>query len=361
MKKKLITMMCACMTAMVVSGCSATPIEDNNSDSSSSDVIIEDEDDVATLEDVIEEETVVSTANLSNETIMTIDGVEIPKSLYMLYDYTTTQNFYAMTMGAEWDEELEGSTEQEFIDQRVVETLRSIVATTKYAEENGIEITIDDKTEIMYASEEFVANMPADALNAIGFDASTLEPYMQESYIHSKVYDSIISGYMIDAEGREAFYNENAEAIAKDYTVLDLNSVLVDDITVAQEVYELALEGADFNELFLSYDVALLDPTSDETGELSINQGQFLNTFPIEEELYVGQIIGPSDMNGSYFIFLVENIDTPAGDDLDEIIDSIYVSNEEITYADEVISDMIVDQEIVVDEDVLNSVQKFYY
>lgn len=354
MKKKLVAVICASM--VVFAGCSSSSsneeVVDNN------DVAVETTDESVETESE-EVSTTLATENL-DEVVMVIDGVEISKALYMLYDYTTTQNFYAMTMSMPWDSSVEGMTEEEFIQNRIIETLQSIVVAIKYADENGIAIAETDQMEIDMATEEFMANLPADVIAKIGFTVESLNPYMAESYIHSRVYDEISLSYTIEDNAYNEYYALHGEAIAMDYTLLDLNSILVEDPTIAEEVGERARAGEDFNSLFYEYDISTEDPSSEETGALTISQGQFLNTFVLEEEIELNQIIGPIEMNGSYFVFLVEGIDRPAGEDLDGLVNDIFLSNAEIEYADTIISDLIDELDTVINYDALDNTEKFY-
>lgn len=365
MKKKLVAIICASMMAFVgCGGTSSSSSEDSGSGAEVTETTDEESEETSEDEASSEDETSEVTADLATENldeiVMVIEGVEIPKALYMLYDYTTTQNFYSMNMYTPWDSEVEGMTEVEYIELRIRETLESIVATVKYAEENGITITEEDQIEIDMATEEFMANLPAEVIAQIGFTSESLKPYMSESFLHSKVYEEIALTYTMNEAGYQEYYDENSALIAEDYTLLDLNSILVEDGALAEEINTKALAGEDFNALFAQYDISTTDPASEETGALSISKGQFLNTFTDVQSVELGQVIGPCEMNGSYFIFLVENIDAPVGADLDEIVTSIYQSNEEVEYTDNIITGMMDELEIEVYEDVISSVERFY-
>lgn len=375
MKKKLVAIICASMLAFV--GCGGTSsvsidIDDSgdqsvekNDDSKNNDEDTEDKSEESEESEDLEESASIAdriTDTLENldEVVMVIDGVEITKDLYMLYDYTTTQNFYAMTMYYSFDEISEGLTEEEYIETRIQETLKSIVATVKYAEDNNITITEEEQLEIDNATIAFIDDLPEAVISQLGFNTENLSPYMSESFIHSKVYDLISTQYDLDDEAYQTYYSDNSQAIAMDYALLHLNSILVDDPLMAEEVNSRARAGEDFNNLFYEYDISTLTPELEETGALSIAQGQFLNTFMITEAITAGEILGPLEMNGSYFVFLVEDVEIPANEDLDEIVLSIFASNAEIEYAEGVIMEMINNLNIEINDDVLSNIESFY-
>lgn len=368
MKKKLALMVCVSMMALAGCSSSSNDSADQQNDSAVEETTTDDEatDEDATemedeLEDIITENTLeLATENL-DEVVMTINGVEISKALYMLYDYTTTQNFYAMTYSTPWDSEAEGMTEQEFIDERIMETLKSIVATGTYADENDVALDEEDLAEIDMASSEFMNNLPADIAAKIGFTTETLTPHMAESYVHSITFEEMSLGYVIDEVAYKEYFDENAEAIGKDYTQLELNSILVEDLALAEEVAGKAEAGEDFDELFRTYDISMMEADSEETGYLTISQGQFLNTFPtIDENITSGQIIGPVEMNASYFVFIVENLDAPTEEDLDDLVSSIFEGNSQIEYADNLILEMIEGMEVEINDSVMSDIEKFY-
>lgn len=293
-------------------------------------------------------------------TILTIDGEEIDKTTYMLYKYTTTQSFVSMMAGQAWDAEYEGMTEDEFINERVMETLQGVIAAKNYAESNGITTTEDDELDIAMVTTNFIASMYAEDVEAIGLTEEILLPLMRDSFVYSAVMEVIGTDVVIDDAAKQQYTAEVGELIAKDYTILDLSQVLVDNEETATEIVNQLNSGADFEDMFNTYDISLLEEGSTQTSEMVINRGQFANSFGISDDLTVGEILGPVDMgDGYFFVFAVNEIDEPTGADLQEIVDEIYYENAEYEFADQQILTLMAAQTIDANWDYINSLPAF--
>ncbi len=294
--------------------------------------------------------------------ILTIDGEEIDKVTYMLYKYTTTQSFINMMAGEAWDAEYEGMTEEEFVNERVMETLQGVVAAKHYAESNGMTTTDEDELDIEMVTENFIASMYPEDVEAIGITKEILLPLMRDSFMYSSVMEVIGTEVVIDEGAKQQYTAEVGDLIAKDYTILDLSQVLVDNAETANDIVAQLNGGADFEDIFYAYDISLLEEGSTQTSEMIINRGQFANAFGIADDLTPGEILGPVDMgDGYFFVFQVNEIDEPTGTDLQEIVDEIYFENAEYEFADQQIITLMNGQSVDIDWSYVNSLPSFMY
>lgn len=298
----------------------------------------------------------------SNAIVLTIDGEEINKITYLLYKYTVTQSFVSMMYGQLWDSEVEGMTEEEFINEQVVETLRGVTAAKKYAVDHNLAVTDEDEIEIVEASQNFMGMMYEENIESIGLTEENLVEMMRDSFIYTKVLELVGEEFVIDEEDKQAYTEEMGYLIAMDYTMLDLDHTLVSGFENATEVVTQLESGVDFQELFQQYDISVIETESAQTSEMLIARGQFANTFGVEDDLVAGDIIGPVDIGEEhYFVFLVNEVDEPTGDDLQEIIDETYFEHVGYEFADGQMQSMIEGQEIEIVDEFVDALPSFLY
>ena len=296
-------------------------------------------------------------ASGTDEAVLKINGQEIMKSEYMVYLYTTTQSFVAMAGNDVWSMDFDGQTADELVEERTISTIQSVIAAEKYAEENGIALTEEQKAEAKLAAEQFMAAASQEDLNKMRVNLEKLLPLMESSYLYSLVYHEIAAECGVDAEDMEAYYQANKDAIRSDYTTLKLQTILLDDGKKADEAMKRAKAGEEFAALFTEYDIS---PEAEDGGEMILTQAQLQAGFGLMESLEVGDITGPVQVGENYFILKTVEKEVPAEEEIKEMAEGTYRSNVQTEYAEARMEEMVKGQSVEKIDSVWETLEKFH-
>lgn len=285
-------------------------------------------------------------SSFSDEVIARIDGREVMKSEYMVYLYTSTQSFVSAAGSDVWDMDFDGMTGAELVQERAFSTIQSVVAAEQYAEENGISLTEDQKTEAHTMAEEFLSQLTEEELAKMGVDQEQMETLMEESYLYSVVYGTLAKECEVNADEMEQYYQENADALREEYTQITIDTIMVNDEATAKEVSKKAKAGEDFATLFETYDTDTSAKENGGNGQMTLYQNYLNNTFGLSENLTLGEITDPIEVRGSYFILKVESITPPTDEQVKQLAEDAYRQQVQSAYVESRLSEMIAAQEV---------------
>lgn len=293
-------------------------------------------------------------------TVLKIDGENITKAEYMVYLYTATQNFLSAAGEDVWNMDFDGQTADELVEDRTISTLQSVIAAKAYAEENGITLTDAQKEEVKWAADEFIAGVSPEDLEKMGIDAEGLYPLMEKSYLYSLVYETIAAECEVDPEEMARYYEENKETLREDYTVLRLDSILLDDLETAEAVAERARAGEDFGALFAEYDVDTAAKERENGGEISLSQSYLRAAFDMREDWAVGDVVGPFPINGSYFVYKVLEWVVPSDEAMQAAAEADYSDRVREEYVEKWMDGVKATQTVEKVDSVWDSLEKFH-
>lgn len=299
-------------------------------------------------------------SNFKDEVVMKIDGEEIMKSEYMVYLYTTTKNFTTVGGDDIWTMDFDGQTADELVSERTLNTLQSVKAAIKYAAENKITLTEEQKKEAVTTSEQFVSSVPAEDIAKMGIDATKLTPFMEGSYMYSIVYQALAAECEVDETEKAKYYEENKAKMKDDYTTLDIDTIVLKDLNKANEVVQKAKNGEDFQSLFAEYDVDKAAKEEGKGGEMSLYKSQFVSSFGLEKILEIGQISEPIEMNGAYFVVKVNKITLPEDSEVKTMTETAFANQKQAEYSDARFAEMIAAQKVEYVDEVYKSLEKFH-
>ena len=180
------------------------------------------------------------TTDFADEVVLKIDGQEITKSEYMTHLYTTSMDFISSAGEDAWSMDFEGQTADELVESHTITTLQRLVAAKKYAAENNINLTEQEKEEVKLSAEKFISGISKDNLAKMGIDTEKLTAIMEASYLYSSVYNSISEKSTVDDAEVDRFFNENKTGLMEKFKLLKVNSIVVDNRKTAMEVLEKA-------------------------------------------------------------------------------------------------------------------------
>ena len=303
---------------------------------------------------------VSAASNFNDQVVMKVDGKEIMKSEYMVYLYTTTKSFTTVGGYEIWTMDFDGQTADELVQERTLNTLQSVIAATNYANENNITLSEEQKAGAVSASEQFVANVPEEELKKMGIDAEKLTPFMEGSYLYSIVYQALAAESEVDAAEQAKYFAENKAQMHEDYTKLDLDTVVLDDLNKAKEVVKRANDGEDFKKLFQEYDVDENAKKEAQGGNMSVYKAQFVSSFGLEEIPAVGKISEPIEMDGVYFVIRVNSVTPPEDSEIETMAQQAYTNKKQAEYSDARFAEMIAAQKVEFVDDVYNNLEKFH-
>lgn len=296
----------------------------------------------------------------ADEVVMTIDDREITKSEYMVYLYTTTKNFVSIGGEDIWTMDFEGQTADELVEERTIDTLQTIIAAEKYADENEIVLTEALATEAKTMAESYVANLPEEDLNKMGVNEEQLAAYMEGSLLYSMVYQALAAECEIDEAGSASYYAENKTQILKDSTQVDFASIIVQSEAEANEIIQKFNAGEKFDDLFTQYDIEKDAEDGLERSKTTFYESQFSTMFGLETAPAVGTVTAPIENEGYYFVLHTENIVVPDDVALQDIANQKYTAQQQAEYSDTRLDEMIAAQKLDVKEELLSGFEKFH-
>ncbi len=297
--------------------------------------------------------------SFSDEVVAKIDGKEIMKSEYMVYLYTTTQNFVSTAGNDVWNIDFDGMTGEELVQERAFTTIQSVVAACQYAKENDVVLSETQKQEAHQAATDFLKQTPQSDLEKMGINEKKMQTLMEESYLYSVVYETLAKECEVSEKDMKKYQIEYANTIHNDYTQITLHSIMVDDAQTAEEVANKAKAGEDFQKLFTEYDVDTDAKQNNPTGEMILYQNYLKMTFGITENLQKGQITNAIKAGDKYFILKVMDIVPPTDEEIHKLAEQIYRDQVQSEYVDTRLSAMIETQEVEKMADVWENLDSF--
>ena len=293
----------------------------------------------------------------TDEAVLKIDGQEIMKSEYMVYLYTTTNGFVSAAGDDVWNMDFDGQTADELVAERTISTIQSVIAAKEYAADNGIALTENDKAAAKAAAEQFITGVSEGDLEKMGVTAETLQPMMEDSYLYTLVHQSIAEECGIDAEDMEEYHQTNKVQLQKDYTMLTLQTLLLDNERKAEEAAERAENGEDFAALFAEYDI---DPDAENGGELTVYQNELQKSFGIAEEMEPGDVAGPLQIGGGWFVLKIAEKTVPSAEEVKLLAENFYRTEVQAAYTENRFAELTKGQTVEKVDGVFDKLEKFH-
>lgn len=237
-----------------------------------------------------------STSNFVDEAVLKIDGQEIMKSEYMVHLYTASTELVSTAGEEAWNMDFDGQSADELLESHTINTLQNLIAAKKYADENGITLTDEEKETAKTTAEQFLADTDKKDLQKMGIDEEQLITIMEDSSLYSKVYETIYNECTVTDDEVDQFFEKNKAGLMEEFQLLQVNSIVVDDLETAETVLEKAKAGEDFATLFDTYDVVENVEGGGENGEMTVYRYSLESQFGLSPDASVGDIEGPFHM-----------------------------------------------------------------
>ncbi|MCM1245020.1 MAG: hypothetical protein NC293_05160 [Roseburia sp.] len=137
----------------------------------------------------------VSNGELTGES--TVIGVGSTKVLYDEYKIYSwfLKNQYEDVMSAEvWNYTLEGTTIGQTAIEDILRLIIQIKVMNKAAAAQGISLGVDEKEDIDYKADQYLATIPAEIWEENGITAERMHAIFEENEISRKMYDVVTGG-----------------------------------------------------------------------------------------------------------------------------------------------------------------------
>lgn len=299
-------------------------------------------------------------SNFVDETVLKIDGHKIMKSEYMTHLYTTSMEFISSAGEDAWNMDFDGQTADELVEAHTINTLQNLIAAKKYAEENNITLTDQEKNEAKLAAEEYISSISKEDLAKMGINTEKLTAIMETSYLYSSVYNAISESSTVDDAEIDRFFYENKDGLMEEFQLLKVNSIVVDDEETAMEILEKAKNGEDFSALFNFYDTAGTATGEGVNGEMTVYRYVLESQYGLSPDATVGDVEGPFNMGSTYFILKVVEEVAPEESEVKKLAGETYRTNMQALYTQERMEELIADQKVEKIEGVWETLEKFH-
>lgn len=301
-----------------------------------------------------------STSNFVDEAVLKIDGQEIMKSEYMVHLYTASTELVSTAGEEAWNMDFDGQSADELLESHTINTLQNLIAAKKYADENGITLTDEEKETTKTTAEQFLADTDKKDLQKMGIDEEQLITIMEDSSLYSKVYETIYNECTVTDDEVDQFFEKNKAGLMEEFQLLQVNSIVVDDLETAETVLEKAKAGEDFATLFDTYDVVENVEGGGENGEMTVYRYSLESQFGLSPDASVGDIEGPFHMGSTYFVLKIIAEKAPDEAEVKKLAGETYCSNMQAVRAEERMAELTASQTVEKIDSAWNTLENFH-
>lgn len=234
-----------------------------------------------------------------------INNEQVSKNEFMLYLYEAQKNFESVGGNDIWETDFDGQTAEEAAKESALNALKMVKITAQRAKELKINLTDEGKKKAKSEAKSSYAGYSEEEKKAIGLSEDEIYNIMQEKYLFNNVYDEIVKNYEVSEADFNAYYKDNKDKFKSDYTMLNLKAILVNDKSVADEVYTKAKAGEDFSKLVNTYTVG--DELKSTGGVLQKYKGEIEDYFGVKFDIEVGGISEILEVDEGYYIIKLES------------------------------------------------------
>lgn len=301
-----------------------------------------------------------SASSFTDEAVLKIDGQEIMKSEYMVHLYTASTELISSVGEDAWNMDFDGQSADELLESHTINTLQNLVAAKKYADEHNISLTAEEKETAKTTSEQFLSSADKKDLKKMGVDEAKLTAIMEDSSLYSKVYQTIYNECTITDAEVDQFFEENKAGLMDEFQLLQVNSIVVDDLETAETVLEKAKAGEDFSALFDTYDVVENVEGGGENGEMTVYRYSLESQFGLSPDASTGDIEGPFHMGSTYFILKITGEKAPDEAEVKKLAGETYRSNMQAMRAGERMAELTASQTVEKIDSAWDTLENFH-
>lgn len=222
---------------------------------------------------------VVLTTGFEKDEIFRIESISCKLPEIMVY-LTNTQNQYESVYGSEiWEANVDGITLEQNIKDTALARIAQIKTMNLLAHNHEVELSEQEEEAVAMAAKTYYESLNEKEKTLMGVDEETVQGLYAEYALANKVYQFIIRDINPEISDDEARTITVQHVLIKTYALDGTGAKIeytseakADAYALAKEVWELAQEGTDFEELIERY-------SEDNKGTYSFGKGDMDQTF----------------------------------------------------------------------------------
>ncbi|MBR1444230.1 MAG: peptidylprolyl isomerase [Firmicutes bacterium] len=193
--------------------------------------------------------------DMSDESILKIDGENIKTSEYMIYLYEQMKSFEETGGEDIWEMKFDGVDAQEVAKQNAVNSLMMVKNAVKRSDTLNIYINDEDEKKIKDESSKLYEEM-GEYAKENGISREDVEKTVRESTLQEKVFEFITSGFEISRADFDSYFENYCEENKKELKDISVKYLFKKCDTNNEEsreeiegIYERILTSGDFDSI----------------------------------------------------------------------------------------------------------------
>lgn len=243
--------------------------------------------------------------------VLKIGDIKISSKEYMVYLYEQKKHFEETGGTDIWETDIDGVSAEDLAKQNAADTIADVKSAIAQADKLNITLTDEELSDALTESENFYTELSSEGFEKFGITKDDLYKIISEGKIRTKVFDYITSGFTVDEQEFEDYFedyfNQNKADLVNMKVLYIFKGFSKEKNNFEQvysqmrEIYNRAKNGEDFSSLVNQYS------ERDEKGEISVKKGLFENNVEnviceVTEKDTLTEIIPSS--NGFYIFYI---------------------------------------------------------
>ncbi len=226
-----------------------------------------------------EGKTVVLTTGLSEDEIFKIESEVCTRPEIILY-LTNMQNVYEGVYGEEiWNTQSDGVSIQDSLKETVLARISRVKVLKLLAEEEGVSLNKEEKEKAEEAGKEYFATLSEEEIDLLGVTEELVISMYEEYALADKVYHYLVQDVNPEISDDDARTITVSHILIRTHHVGTNGQITAysdaakaEALQRANEILQLARDGADFEQLVLTYN-------EDTKGNISFRKGEMPATY----------------------------------------------------------------------------------
>lgn len=227
----------------------------------------------------------VWTSSLSNSTVFKVgdEAVKINEAKLVLANY---KNLYEEIYGDDvWNQKHGDSTMEDYVKELTISELAKMKVIVQLANKDKVTLSEAEEKKVEAAAEEYYATLSEDDLDGLDVSKSDIEKLYYDYTLASKLYNKLTGGVVEEVSDDDA-------------RVMRVYQIIVDDISLAEEIQEKIDAGVEFTSLVNSYSTTL--------GEIKLYKQNMDDAIAKElSQLNDGDVSGCIHSNNKFYFYKV--------------------------------------------------------
>ncbi|MGL4791263.1 MAG: SurA N-terminal domain-containing protein [Anaerotignaceae bacterium] len=262
--------------------------------------------------------------NTQEAYFISIDNREITMEEYLIYLDEAKRNFEAIGGEDIWETDFDGIRAIDVAKDNAYNTLVAVKIGGSKASSLNISLDEEQKKKAVEDA-EVQCNLYLENNEEFSNLKELMVVIMEEKMLYSLVSKSVAANYIISESEYEEYILNYYESVKESLTMYTIQAIEVSNMELAQEVYNLAMEGTDYNELYEIYNE--ITPEQSKDGVYTIHQKDLVGEKGYLIDANKNYISMPVEMkNNRYVIYKILLIEESSDEFIKETLREEYKS-----------------------------------